>query len=275
MSIRCIALDLDQTTLNEHGRLSPGNRDALIHAIHKGIHIVIASGRSFSSLPEDVVSIPGIEYAITSNGAAVYHVPSGRCLHRYTMTALSVQKVLSLTATEPIAYEAFWNGNAYADAAYVQNPTAYGATPQAVPYIQRTRQPIADISTFIRSHQSQLDSMDLVVSDQAVKQRLHSILAEEVPDLYITSSVPELLELSHRNGGKHSGVRFIAKTLGLLPTQIAAFGDGDNDADLLTYVGCGIAMENATPACKAAANCITLPNSCDGVAYGIRTILGI
>ena len=76
MDIQCIALDLDRTTLNEHARLSEGNRQALEHAISKGVHVVIASGRGFASLPKDVISIPGIEYAITSNGASVYHIPS-------------------------------------------------------------------------------------------------------------------------------------------------------------------------------------------------------
>ena len=80
MDIKCIALDLDRTTLNEHARLSEGNRAALEYAISKGVHIVIASGRGFDSLPEDVLSVPGIEYAITSNGASVYHIPSGKRL---------------------------------------------------------------------------------------------------------------------------------------------------------------------------------------------------
>ena len=74
MAIRCIALDMDYTTLDRMGRLSPGNRAALERAIQKGIHIVIASGRSRISLPADVLAVPGIEYAVTSNGAAVYYL---------------------------------------------------------------------------------------------------------------------------------------------------------------------------------------------------------
>ena len=61
MDIKCIALDLDRTTLNEKSRLSEGNRQALEYAISKGVHIIIASGRGFASLPEDVVYVPVIE----------------------------------------------------------------------------------------------------------------------------------------------------------------------------------------------------------------------
>ena len=90
MNIKCIALDLDRTTLNASGRLSDGNYNALCHAIENGVHIVIASGRSFDTLPKDVLAVPGIEYAITSNGAAIYHIPTSTCLHEYKRTRLTV-----------------------------------------------------------------------------------------------------------------------------------------------------------------------------------------
>ena len=51
MSIRCIALDLDRTTLNSGGCLSERNRKAMEQAIESGIQIAVASGRSLDSLP--------------------------------------------------------------------------------------------------------------------------------------------------------------------------------------------------------------------------------
>ena len=71
MKIKCIALDLDRTTLASDGHLSRENREALEEAIRAGIHVAVASGRSLDSLPEEIMDIPGIRYAITSNGAAV------------------------------------------------------------------------------------------------------------------------------------------------------------------------------------------------------------
>ena len=274
MDIKCIALDLDRTTLNEHARLSEGNRAALEYAISKGIHIVIASGRGFASLPKDVLSIPGIEYAITSNGASVYHIPSGKRLMSYTLTPRSVQEILRLTAGHHVAYEAFIDGIAYAQEDYVENPALYGAA-NATQYIQSTRRPVSDFRNFLLEHNRELESIDLVVSSEAQKTELWDLLQRSVPDLYITSSVHQLLELSHRDAGKHSGVRYVAQQLGLVPAQIAAFGDGDNDADMLAYVGCGIAVKNASPACLAAADFVTTHHHEDGVAYGIRKILKI
>ena len=274
MDIKCIALDLDRTTLNEHARLSPENRKALDDAIAKGMHIVIASGRGFASLPEDVISIPGIEYAITSNGASVYHIPSGKRLMSYTLTPRSVREILALTAGHHVAYEAFIDGIAYAQADYVEDPAPYGAA-NAAQYIRSTRKPVSDFESFMLEHSHELESIDLVVSSEEQKTDLWHLLQRSIPDIYITSSVHQLLELSHRDAGKHSGVRCVAELLGLAPQEIAAFGDGDNDADMLAYVGCGIAMENASPSCLAAADFVTRHHREDGVAYGIRKILKI
>ena len=125
------------------------------------------------------------------------------------------------------------------------------------------------------ANRDKLDSLDLVTDDQSLRQRLREEILCDVDGLYITTSMRYLLELSNRQCGKHAGVRFLADRLGLSPEQIAAFGDGDNDADMLSYVGQGIAIANASPLCLTAARHVTLDHRHDGVAHGIRTILDI
>jgi len=273
MDIKCIALDLDRTTLNAQGQLSDENRRALEYAISQGVHIVIASGRPLAALPEDVLSVPGIEYAITSNGAAVYHLPSKTRLAHFPMDPRMVERLLRLTAHLPYVYETFLDGQAYAGADFLADPTAYGAPENAIPYLRRTRKPAENIVEFIRDHMDRLDSMDLIIDGQETNDRLRVWLQSQLPDCYITTSVPHLLEFSHKNCGKHSGVRVVAEALGLSPAQIAAFGDGDNDVDMLRFVGCGIAVANASPACLAAADRVTLSYDQNGVALGIYQLL--
>lgn len=275
MNIKCIALDLDRTTLNASGRLSDGNYNALCHAIENGVHIVIASGRSFDTLPKDVLAVPGIEYAITSNGAAIYHIPTSTCLHEYKMTPASVECIIQIAQQHETALEVFIDGKAYALKAYVEDPVSYGTTPQAIPYIQSTRIPIDDIISFIREHIDHIDSMDIVVSGEQQKQLIWNELKYNCDEIYITSSVSQLIEISHKDAGKHSGLRFIREYLNLKPEETAAFGDGDNDIDLLKEAGIGIAMENASSKCKDAATFITKHHDKDGVAYGITEFLKI
>ena len=273
MDIKCIALDLDRTTLNAQGKLSKANEEAIRKAVAKGIHVCIASGRAFDTLPQDVVSIPGIEYAITSNGAAVYRIQDKQCLRSYVLTEQSVKKILELTKDFPVTYEGFIRGTAYAAKEYIEDPVKFGATEHAVAYVQSTRHLQDDNVSFLKQHDDELDSMDIVVKDEAQKQKVIEVLKAEVEDIYITSSISQLVEISYKDAGKRSGVKFITEYLGLNPKQVAAFGDADNDIDMLEYAGCGIAMENASNGLLAVADVVTLHHDRDGVAYALKNIL--
>ncbi len=274
MKISCIALDLDRTTLNSQRRLSESNRQAIEQAIKNGIHVVIASGRALASLPREVCEIEGIRYAITSNGAAIYDLHTGECLKQYKMTPDSVRDILRLTVEKDVAYEAFIDGKPYAWKPYVDDPVRFGATPAAVPYVQSTRQPVEDMRKFLEEHIEELDCLDIVVKDEIEKQEMWDGLGRSVEDIYITSSVRQLLEISYRECGKHSGAKFLLEYLGLNREELAAFGDADNDAELLRFAGVGIAVGNASDACKAAADMVVGSNDKDGVAQGIRYLMG-
>lgn len=275
MNIKCIALDLDRTTLNAEGRLLSANKNAIESAIAAGIHVVIASGRAFDTLPKDVLAIPGIEYAITCNGAAMYHVPTGKCLKKYQLSKEAVETVMKVTAGEDITYEAFVDGIAYAGKEYVEDPVRFGATQDAVKYVQKTRRKQDDIVKFIHDRKEQLDSMDIVVKEESKKAELWEKIARSTDEVYITSSVTRLIEIANRNAGKKSGLAFLVDILGIKREETAAFGDADNDVDMLRFAGCGIAVENASDTCKEAADYITKRFDEDGVAYGIREILRI
>ena len=277
MDIRCIALDLDRTTLNREGRLSPGNREALEYAISRGVAVVPASGRAFTTLPQDICDISGIRYVVTSNGAAVCGLPGGDVLMRRCLPTQSVARIMELSDEPGVTYEAFVNGVAYADIAYMSDPLSLGAAPESLAYLFTTRRPAENIRLFIQSHAHELDSIDVICWDQARMDHLRRRFAYERMDreVYITSSSLQRLEFSHLDTGKHVGVAWGLDQLGLQPSQLAAFGDGDNDAHMLELAGVGIAVANATPLCRAAADYVTLRHDEDGVAYAIRNILKI
>ena len=246
--IKLVALDLDRTTLNSESHLSEVNRQALIDAISNGVHVCIASGRAFDTLPEDVISVPGIEYAITSNGAAIYRIAGKECLKSYVLTPESVKTILKLTENDIVTYEAFIKGQAFASTEYTAHPEKYGATEHSLAYVRKTRILKDDIVSFILEHCHELD---------------------------MTSSISQLLEISYKDAGKKSGVKFLTEYLGLSRENVAAFGDADNDTDMIEYAGVGIAMENAAPHLKQIADHVTLHHDKDGVAYAFRNILNI
>ena len=270
--IKLIALDLDQTALRTDKSLSGRNRKALLSAIEAGIHVVIASGRSFGSLPSQVLEIPGIEYAVTSNGSAIYRLPEGERCHEFLMEPQTVDRLLERIPQE-LALEAFWQGRAYASRAYVEDPIRFGAVQRAVSYIQSTRTPMEDIRQFITAHRDELDSIQVVAGESGCRNKLWKELEESVPGLYLTSSAPSLLELSQTAGGKKCGLAWLGDKLGILPEEMMAFGDALNDMDMIRYAGVGVAMGNGHPSLKEAADRVALTNDEDGVAAVIEEYL--
>ena len=274
---RCIALDLDGTLLNEHGKLTDYARETLEAAIAAGVHVIVASGRAYDTLPAAVLQIPGIEYAITSNGAAVYRVADSSCLCVHKLQKESVRQIRKIAEEEletPV-FEAFVDGIAYGAADYVNHPEKYEADARAIAYIRATRKPCEDFEAFLEEHLEELDSLDLVISDPDEKKRLWERLEREVSHVYLTASVPRLLEISDEKSGKAPALAYVLERLGVSKEETAAFGNADNDADMLEFAGCGVAVANATEKCLKAASRVTESNEEDGAAKEIRRLLGI
>lgn len=275
MKIKCIALDMDRTTLNSTGVLSERNKEAIENAIRQEIHIVIASGRAYSTLPQEVTQIEGIEYAITSNGAAVYHLPTGNCLKQFKVPAGAVQRVIEATREEPIAYEVFIEGEVYTDRRFVDHPENYGLDRAAVDYFQDFRTIQDNMESFIKENDSIINTLNIYVANDELKRRVWKLVGDAASGIHITTSFSQLIEVVSEDAGKHSGLKFVTEYLGLTPAETAAFGDNDNDMEMLEYVGYGIAMENATERCMSVSDYQTIHHDNDGVAYGFREILGL
>ena len=75
-----------------------------------------------------------------------------------------------------------------------------------------------------------------------------------------------LLQIMSREATKAKAVAELARLWGIMPDEIAAFGDDLNDIDMLTYAGFGVAMDNAPDEIKAAAKYICKSNDENGVA---------
>ena len=88
--IRLVALDLDGTLLDSQSQISPRTRQAIADAVGRGVIVLPCTGRPLASLPPLVAQLPGIRYAITTNGAAVWDMgtdPLGAVYSRYADAA--------------------------------------------------------------------------------------------------------------------------------------------------------------------------------------------
>lgn len=272
--IKLIASDLDGTLLTDKKELSQATREALDMAVQKGIHVVPATGRSFKAVPDMIKFYPGVEYVITANGGAVYSVSQNERIYQCLLEEKAVTAALEMEKPQNVVMEVFIQGVPYSEEDYVLEPAKYGATEYGAKYVRETRIPVKNIRDFTMEHRMELDSMAFICRDMEVKKALEKKLERELPDIYVTSSVPHLLEIGHRNAGKGNTLLYLLKLLEISPDEAMAFGDADNDSSMLLAVKYGIAVGNGSEECKKSAAFLTESNQEDGVAKAIRYFCG-
>lgn len=81
---------------------------------------------------------------------------------------------------------------------------------------------------------------------------------------------PGVVDLVSKDASKAAMAQMLARQMQIPAEQIMAIGDDDSDAAMLQWAGIGVAMGNATPACKAAADMITSSNLREGVAEALE-----
>jgi hydroxymethylpyrimidine pyrophosphatase-like HAD family hydrolase len=91
--------------------------------------------------------------------------------------------------------------------------------------------------------------------------------------LYIAKSLPHFLEFASPDVTKGAGMAFLAEHLGFTPEQTVAFGDGENDVELLEWAGYAVAVANAHDRVKALADFVCPSVQEEGVAQVIEALL--
>ena len=276
MKIEMVAFDLDDTALDGKGRLSEKTRDAFIKAKESGIEPVIASGRSFYSLPEDVIDVPGIRYAICSNGANLFDVKNKCCLRSFSLKPHSVDQIVRVADdyADRVYLDAFTKGVPHSDRRLLDTLLSNDRISEhRKRYLKKTRLPEDNIRGFIEQNKTSLDCMNYNVFDSALFDELYERLGNEVDDIYYTSSIPELIEISYKDCGKGNGLLGMCEYLGIDIKNVAAFGNADNDADMIKAAGLGFAVANSSKLALDAADEIIGPNTEDSVADKIIELI--
>ena len=276
MKIEMLAFDLDDTALDGHGRLTEKTRDAFIKAAESGIEPVIASGRSFYSLPEELFDIPGVRYAICSNGANLFDVKNKKCLKSFSLKPESVDQIVKLADDygDRIYLDAFIRGEPHSDRRLLDTLlNNEKISEHRKKYLKKTRRPEDDIRGFINQNKASLDCMNYNVFDTSLFDELFERLGKEVDDIYYTSSIPELIEISYKECGKGNGLRRMCEYLGIDIKNVASFGNADNDAEMIKLAGVGYAVSNSSQLALDAADEIIGPNTEEAVADKIFEII--
>lgn len=85
-----------------------------------------------------------------------------------------------------------------------------------------------------------------------------------------TSSGNMTIDLVHKGINKAKGVADMLKYYGIEQKDLIAFGDGENDIEMLQFAGIGVAMGNAEPEVKAVADYVTTDIDDDGILNALK-----
>jgi Cof subfamily protein (haloacid dehalogenase superfamily) len=257
-----VAVDLDRTLIADDHVLRPRTLAALARARAAGIHVIVATGRMAQSARR-VIAPARLEEPFVCYQGAVVAAPDGRfLLHEPIELELAREAIGTLV-------EAGYPPNVYVDdELYVES-----VTPEAGRYATFQEidiHPVGDLVAWLARPPTKLVS----IGDPGALDELGAQLRRRFEGrLWISKSLPYFLELAAAGVSKASGLAFVAERLGFSAERTVAFGDGENDVELLEWAGYGVAVANAHERVKAAADLICPPVSEEGVASVIEALL--
>lgn len=272
--IKMVALDLDGTTLNRKKEISPRTAAAFDLAMAQGVHIVVSTGRTFHSLPEQIFGIRGLEYVITSNGAHITRLADRTKIYENNLAPEAVLAVIDRIRDRGMSIETFVSGKAYIDQEEFNDVAAHGSDYRDAEYILTTRNPVPRICDFMAAHRSQIENISLNFRNLSEKDRWLAELSK-LPGITVTSSFAHNLEIGGANTSKATALRHLMALLDVERSELMACGDSLNDQRMLQLAALGVAVANAAPEIKETADYVTDSNDDDGVAKAIeRFVLG-
>lgn len=267
--IKMIGLDLDGTLLTDKKELTERTRKAVSSALEQGVVVLVATGRPWLGVPEELRNFPGMRYALTSNGARIIDTLENRVIEEHLLSPDLAKKALEICGKYDTLQEVYFDGQGYAPADKMACVEKYHKNPSMCEYMRKTRIPVKDIFELVEKENRGLDKVQALFADMKERSQAWRELKTD-SGLELVGSLKYNIEINAAGVNKGTGLVNLGRLLGIRCEEIMACGDGDNDEVMLREAGLGVAMANAEEQVKAAADYVTLSNEEDGVAAAIE-----
>lgn len=269
MQVRLIALDLDGTTLcSDHLTLPEPNRIAIARAASQGVQVVISTGRIRGRIPQQLREIPGLRYAVTSNGAAVCDLVTGETLYSNPVPQNLALRVLREIAPFGLYTELYCSGSSYVDrqgdAILSRIPVSEGRRAM----IRSSREQVESLSALAAQPDACVEKINLPFIPPHQIEEVWALLGS-IGGLAVTSSVAGNAEVNAASANKGDGLSHLCGRLDIRPEEVMAVGDNGNDLEMLRFAGLAVAPKNALPEIRELADHVTASNNDCGVAQAI------
>jgi len=264
---KLIALDMDGTLLTTDKKVSERTEAAIKAAEAKGVKIVLASGRPLLGLNrylEELDLLKGEDYVLSFNGGLVQNTKTGEIVSKVSLKGSDLKYIYEISKNLNINIHAFSAKDGL-------------ITPKNSKYTEYEAE-INGIDINIKDFNEIEDEEDIIkvmmIDPQEILDPAIEKLPSEIYEKYsVFKSSPFFLEFTHKEVDKGLGLKKLGEFLGIKKEEIIACGDAGNDLSMVKYAGLGVAMDNAVPEVKEAANYITASNDEDGIAKVIEKFI--
>ena len=274
MAIRMVGLDLDGTLLNSQKQLTAHTCSVLARAARQGIVVVPATGRPRVGLPEALLTIPGIRYAVVTNGAAVCDLRSGKRLYTNCMPREDAVEILRRTRPMEVVQGAFigdWGYMESVDRARIRELDLVRAMQD---YLIASRKVVEDLPAYVEARGEAPEKIVINFLKDAegnarFRQETLEIVRHYSGVSFVSGGIGNI-EIIRKGAGKGSALLKLGELLGIEASEIMAVGDSENDLDMIRKAGLGVAMANSEEILFRCADVRTGSNDEDGAAAAVE-----
>lgn len=267
MDYRIIALDLDGTLTNSRKEISPLTLHALLEIQEKGYKVVIASGRPTPGcrhIAEKLRLGKYASYILSYNGGQITDCSTGRIVFEEMLPRDVISGLYDFALANDVGLTTYTSD-------FMVTGTRTDKYMESESKINSL--PIKTVPNFVEYIDFDVNKC-LVTADPDHLAKIEIQLKEIYgTSLNIYRSEPYFLEVMPKDIDKAHGLKMLLADLGLTADQLIACGDGYNDLTMIQFAGLGVAMQNAQPVVKAAADYVTSSNDNNGILHVIEKFI--
>ena len=271
MNYILLAADMDGTVINSQNRISPRVEQAIHDALAAGYEVLFATGRCPAEVRPFLERFPDMRYIICANGSLVLDLRTGEALYEATFPAETAEQVLAALDGMDVTAIYYIGSDLYVENRVRDRLEHYHCGAFRV-LLEECALWVDDPRAEYLCAPDKLRKINFFFHD-AEEYRIAGKRLAELPVVFPSGS-PMDYEVSAPGISKGMGLRMLCERLGIDPRQTIACGDAGNDVDMIRAAGLGVAMGNALPVLKEAADLIAATCDEDGAADIIQMYLG-
>ena len=251
-AVRLVAIDLDGTLIGSDLAISDADRAAIGRATAAGVEVVIATGRLFAAARPFAEDLGLSGYLIPLNGAAVFEVRTGEMVRAVPLAADVAIEALDALRARRFRVQLYFGDRLYLD----------GADDRTKEYLRLARiEPVMvpDLRELLAGRAPPEPGPMKVLgigSEADVLAQVGELGAKLGAAANVFRSLPQYLEVTDPRANKGTALEWVAAQRALDRSQVAAIGDSDNDAPMLSWASRSYAVAGATPVAKASAKLV-------------------